>query len=46
MWIEEAPVPLAAVVEQMVDALIFADTKGQILQEEKALRQRLRELDP
>ena len=27
---EEAPVPLAAVVEQMADALIFADTKGQI----------------
>jgi nitrogen fixation/metabolism regulation signal transduction histidine kinase len=76
MWIEEAPVPLAAVVEQMADALIFADTNGQIrlwnpsavalvrgpagavigatavgrdvtarFEEEKALRQRLRELD-
>ena len=30
MSIEEASVPLAAIVEQMADALVFADLKGHI----------------
>jgi PAS domain S-box-containing protein len=48
MSIEEASVPLAAIVEQMADAMVFADLKEQIRlwnPAAEALRQRLRELE-